>query len=328
MKIFSTLLLLFSFLCVVAAEVVFVPGWGSEKFSKSSYESGLQKCFPDSKVSVLTWKSFVTWKKAIVNADNFVPEVVQYISQKSPAEQADVTLVGHSLGARIVAGTAEQLAQKNIKIKQIILLGAAVDFDSDLSSVKKSSCLPAINIFSRNDTVLKYIYSNAAKKFALGFCGSEAGNDKNFIQYDFATSEPAIANTDSLTSICELSNHLCKRYLQELEIVLGGKKAPYKPRYDYSEVFKNRKKTVLSIPENWIIPPLFKMTRIDSYADWVLATSEIKFHKTDKEGNRKEYSLKVYFIFDPYGRIFMWNLLKMPLEKKFAAIRKQIKVLD
>ena len=325
MKIFSVLLLVFSFVCVTAAEVIFIPGWGSEKFSTSGYKSELQKCFPDSKISVLTWKSFVLWENAIINADNFVPEAVRYIARKSPAEQADVTLIGHSLGSRIVTKTAIQLALRNIKIKQIILLGAAVDFDEDLSSVIKSSNLPCINIFSRNDTVLKYAYSNISGKFALGFCGSEADYNKKLIQYDFVSSEPVISNTELLTSLCEISNHLCERYLQELKMVLNNNKAPYKPRYDHSGV--TRKDSILNIPDNWIFPPLFAATRIDSYADWVFAKSEIKFHKTDKEGKKKEYRKDIYFIFDPYGRIFMWNIFKKPLARKFDDIRKEVKVL-
>lgn len=310
-----------------ADEIVFVPGWFTENAQKDVYESRLREIYPSQKISVLSWKSnSFDIKKVLENADAFAGEVYKIIEKKSTAEQSELILIGHSFGGRIVVKTALALAENNITIKQIVLLGAAVDYDIDPGNLIKCSKEPVINVFSRNDSVLKYLYGNYQKKFALGFCGSELLSDKRFIQYSFSVSEPVEANIKITNAVIESIIHFARYYLDELKTIKEGKQKPYKPEYDYSEVVI--KKSFASIPSNWIIPPVFKMEVLESYADWSFTKTDVKWNTKGKDGNQTEYRLPVYFVIDPYGQIALYSiLLRDSIEKRFSDICKQIKTI-
>ena len=96
-----------------ASEIIYIPGWHSDS-NTSEYSEPLAKIFPGHKVKVMQWKSDeINWQDAIANAEAFVPEVVEYISGKSTAEMEKITLIGHSLGGRIVINIAAELTKNN-----------------------------------------------------------------------------------------------------------------------------------------------------------------------------------------------------------------------
>lgn len=330
----------------LADEVVFIPGWLTEKTQKAEYETVLRRIYPNQTINVMTWESNKNWNKAMKNADDFARVVGKYIEEKSEKERAGLTLIGHSLGARIVVRTADELAAKKIRVKQIVLLGAAIEYDIDADGIFQCSETPVINVFSRNDSVLKYLCGNALRKLPLGFCGAEKVDPEELSQYSFSTSEAVNSNLRLDLASAEMMNHMAGRYLAELEKIRRGEVEPYKPKYDYSDV--KIKKGFLSLPSSWIVPPLFKMDLLDSYADWSVAKSEVEFHPDedarlipflvrahqiadaafssgDDEVEVKENTIFVYFIVDPYGRIAMWNFLYGPLKKRFDEIKSQIR---
>lgn len=324
---FVSCLIFFSALFVNAAEIVFIPGWNSEKEDKATYETPLKELYPGTTINVMTWHSdIMDWTKVLENADDFAKDATKYIEGLSQAEQASLVLIGHSLGCRIILNIAKNLSDRQIHIKQITLLGAAIDYDIDLEPIAKTSMSPVISVFSRNDSVLKFLYSNMQHKFALGFCGAEKIPDDNFIQYSFATSESIVANTQIDSAWKEANNHLAAVYLNELKSIKNGNNKPFSPKYDYSDIVIE--KGALSIPDDWIIPPIIRMDVLDSYADWLFLKTEIPIHIKGKYGIHIEHKQSVFFIVDQFGRIALWNLLKTPLDKKFQEIREKIKVLD
>lgn len=324
---FVSCLIFFSALFVNAAEIVFIPGWNSEKEDKATYETPLKELFPGTTIKVMTWNSdIMDWTKVLENADEFSKDATKYLEGLSQEEQASLILIGHSLGCRIILNVAKDLSDKQIQIKQITLLGAAIDFDMDLEQLTKTSKAPVISVFSRNDSVLKFLYSNMQHKFALGFCGAEKIPDEKFIQYTFTTSEAIVANTQIESAWKEANNHLATVYLNELKEIKKGNNKPYKPKYDYSDV--RIEKSALSIPSNWVIPPIVKMDVLDSYADWLFVKTEIPIRLNEKHGIHFEHRQPVYFIVDHFGRIVLWNMLKTPIERRFREIREAIKVLD
>ena len=315
----KSLILIFIFFVTVtldAGEVVFIPGWFSETIS-FVYEPQLRKYFPEDKISILTWESAVSWKKAVENADRFLPRGVEYIASKSAHEQENIILVGYSLGGRIVVNVAKILAQRGIAVKQIILLGAAVDYDVNLTECIKSSRLPLVNIFCRNDSILKYLYANACGRFALGYCGHSQPEINHFEQYNFSTSEIEISNTNLKTSWREIGNHMVKNYFRELDFVMSGIKKPYRPAYDYSNVSVSRG-LLASALKNIVIPPLGNVNVIESYADWMLA--EVSVH-TKKENEKKR---SIFVIYDHYGRIYALDFFKSMAQRRFEKICSQI----
>ncbi len=330
MKIFSKQVLAFLLFVLVgliyADEVVFIPGWLTENAQKGSYETCLRKIYPGKKITVLTWQSnSVKMDRVSKNADAFANDVAEYIRKYPDNERSELILIGHSMGGRIVAKTASALAEKNITVGRIVLLGAAVDFDIDLSDMIRCSREPVVNIFSRNDSVLKYLYGNWKQKFAIGFSGAENPPLDHFVQYELVTSAPEVSNLRIANATIESVVHLAQIYLGELERINRGEAKPYRPPYDYSGVIV--KKSFLSIPSEWTIPPVFKMDLLDSYADWLLAKTDIKWKTGRKTGKSREHCITVYFIFDQYGRIASWSLWQSPLERRFNDIRTRIKPL-
>ena len=67
------------------------------------------------------------WEKSVDLADKKADEIFQNICEMTAEEQKKLILVGHSLGGRIVVRVLSKLQQKNLKIRQAILLGAAMD---------------------------------------------------------------------------------------------------------------------------------------------------------------------------------------------------------
>ena len=306
-------------------EIIFVPGWSS-KGNSPVYETKLKQTYPDAKITIMEWDSDdPDWKKAVSNADALVPEVVKYILEKSTQERENIILIGHSLGGRIVVNSAGQLAEKKLKIQQFILLGAAIDYDADLSSFAAASSQKNISIFSRNDSILKYLYSNYQRKPALGFSGMEECPDY-FLQYRFSTSEPVIANTDWKTALLESVNHICEIYFDELGKVMRGELKPYIPEYDYSQI--KLKKTRLTLPENIVFTPLLKVVVLDSYGEWTLCQITLKYTHTNEDGTKTEFKKNIYFILDHLGRIRKWNFIKFMITPEFEKIKSQIRKRD
>ena len=328
MKSFSKQVLsffLFILFCVIyAGEVVFIPGWLTETAQDGSYEACLRKLYPGKKITVLTWQSnSVKMDRVIENADAFADSVTEYIGKKPEGERSELILIGHSMGGRIVAKTASSLAENGITVGRIVLLGAAVDFDIDLNDMIRCSREPVINVFSRNDSVLKYLYGNWKQKFAIGFSGAEKPLRDHFVEYRLVASAPEISNLRLTNATLESVVHLAQIYFNELDKINRGEVKPYSPQYDYSGVVV--KKSFLSIPSEWTIPPVFKMDLLDSYADWLLAKTDVRWTTGRKTGKPKEHCITVYFIFDQYGRIASWSLWRAFQERRFNEIRGQIK---
>lgn len=72
------------------------------------------------------WERSV-WKKSVKMAETASGDLYQKIANMSEKERKNLVLVGHSLGGRIVVRVLDKLNKNNMKIRQAILLGAAMD---------------------------------------------------------------------------------------------------------------------------------------------------------------------------------------------------------
>jgi predicted alpha/beta hydrolase family esterase len=308
--------------CLTHAEVIFVPGWLTEKNSPENYSLSLQQIYQGENVTVMQWSSNTTWDSAVATADAFTGQLAQHIISKVPAEREKIILIGHSLGGRIIVKTAEILAANNIKIKQFVILGGALDLDYDLTPVVRASLQTNISVFSRNDTILKYLYANKYKKMAIGFAGIKNMPSERFQQYSFTTPEPAVTVYNSQFWL-DAFNHFAVAYISTLSEIVAGKKHPYVCMYDYSKITLPRSRW--AIPGNWHIPPLVSMKVEDSYADWHFLSTQIKIPYINWRGEVKYRYPNLYIIVDHYGRIFSWNIYNYRLMRiRFNELKQQI----
>ncbi len=104
---------------------------------------------------------FNPWHSAMVNAEKTGVVLAEAISR---TEGQTFTLMGHSLGARVVFFALMALStKKECYIKDVILMGGAVGRDDVESWCAAESALTGTlyNCHSANDGVLKYLYQSA-----------------------------------------------------------------------------------------------------------------------------------------------------------------------
>lgn len=138
----------------------------------------LARLFPDAKkIELIQWDAppvtnkmtvGVNWNDSVPIADRFASELVQRIAELPEQEQSRLILTGHSLGARIVIKTAAQCRERGIKLRQLILAGAAIDNDDPaIASAISASQTTVLNLINPEDYALA-LYRTAQKKYALG----------------------------------------------------------------------------------------------------------------------------------------------------------------
>lgn len=162
--------------------VTIASGWMTYQKDCADEIELLQPVFPNASFERFDWKSNVSWS----DARDYVDGQGAIEFEEHLREQGDLgshVLVGHSLGARLIARTLARLAKEPVRkgfwarrpsnrISQAFLFGAAVDADDpDLSLAASGVNAPLCNFYSRSDLVLSYLYRAAEQKSPLGLSG-------------------------------------------------------------------------------------------------------------------------------------------------------------
>ena len=157
-------------------EVWYIPGWLRSQKPIKSIMRVAQQTFPHARVQFEMWdgESYV-WSVALANAEKEAWRIAFEIAVMPEVKRRQLTLIGHSLGARMIIRALALLAEQQLQIKQAILMGAALPADDpDLAKVGKGSRLPIWAICNPKDVVLRYIYAVAGgeRDVAFGANGS------------------------------------------------------------------------------------------------------------------------------------------------------------
>ena len=176
----------------------YVPGWlRTGRRSDAPTWTSFTNTFSDARCESFSyWNGNEKWRKSLKNADSQWAMLSRELEQMPESVRTNVTLVGHSLGARIVVRTLANLAGKGMKVRQGILLGAAIrNDDPDLQRMGGASVQPVLNLRNPNDVTLKYIYRVAGgeKGPALGVAGCSVTNVVDRVVPGDITSETEIA---------------------------------------------------------------------------------------------------------------------------------------
>ena len=144
--------------------VKYIPGLFSFDDPQEDVVEKLKYIYETQNVKVITWYNsedlisgndasklklnLDIWEKSVELADKTADKIFQDICEMSTVERKNLILVGHSLGGRIVVRVLSKLQRKNLKIRQAILLGAAMDNnDPDIPNA----------IHATNDTVFSFV---------------------------------------------------------------------------------------------------------------------------------------------------------------------------
>ncbi len=214
---------------VMVAMVWYIPGW----LRTSEPAEGVMDCvtnaFPEAKAEFKAWDGDnIVWPISVDSADKESWRIAFEIAMMSPEERAKLTLVGHSLGGRITARVLARLSEHGLKVRQAILLGAAIPSnDPDLAKMGRASDLPVLAICNPDDITLRYVYAIAGgeKGVAFGANGTltPCENVVECVTPTNITSETSIEGIWAKSqTLKRIANHHEKFYIDYSRRILEG----------------------------------------------------------------------------------------------------------
>ena len=211
--------------------VIFIPGWFTEWINYSRHRKLLDELFPGAELQICRWNSNRLWKNAKLSAAQAVSILTEKVIASEDRE--NITLIGHSLGGRIILDSAVWLSSRNIKVKQVVLLGSAAKMDDKkLSLLQKLSREPVINICCPKDNILK-LYCQEEDELPLGFAGVPQPVE-NFRQYrmeipaaELKIGKLTILSSETLEPARHTAAHLAIYYLKTLHQAFSGEIPEY-----------------------------------------------------------------------------------------------------
>ena len=212
-------------------EAWYVPGWMRTSEPDVLAWNSFTNVFPAAENRFHKWDGNRLWPIAAKNADAEAVKLADEIRRMPEKRRAHLTLVGHSLGGRIVARALAKLSLHGIKIKRGILLAPAIPAeDSDLEKMGLGSEEPMIVVANPDDVALKYVYAVAGGENSPAYGASTTfktpENVKEIpVSDDIAKSTVIAAIWGRFDAVKEVANHHASFYFEELSRVLDGKQS-------------------------------------------------------------------------------------------------------
>ena len=215
-------------MAIMAATVWFIPGW----LRTAEPHEGIMECvsnaFPEASVQFKAWDGDnLVWPLSVDSADKESWRFAFEIAMMPPEVRTNLTLVGHSLGGRITARVLARLAENGLKVKQAILMGAAIPAtDPDLVKMGLATELPVLAVCNPKDHVLRYVYATVGGEGAVAFGANgtptPCANVVECVTPTNITSEVDIGGLWAKKVIKDIANHHEKFYLEYARRILGG----------------------------------------------------------------------------------------------------------
>ena len=215
-------------MAIMAATVWFIPGW----LRTAEPHEGIMECvsnaFPEASVEFKAWDGDnLVWPLSVDSADKESWRFAFEVAMMPPEARTNLTLVGHSLGGRITARVLARLAENGLKVKQAILMGAAIPAnDPDLVKMGLATELPVLAVCNPKDHVLRYVYATVGVEGAVAFGANgtptPCANVVECVTPTNITSEVDIGGIWAKKVIKDIANHHEKFYLEYARRILGG----------------------------------------------------------------------------------------------------------
>ncbi len=136
--------------------------------------------YPHATIAGFQWRSqrletiidggIATWYRAVEQTLDAAKILSAYILQQKKAyPESTITLMGHSLGARVIFNTLHTLLESNTEVERIYLFGGAVSNDRvNWSDVADAVSDIIYNFYSKYDQVLKNLYQVSMVETPIG----------------------------------------------------------------------------------------------------------------------------------------------------------------
>ena len=214
-----------------AEEAWYVPGWMRTKEPEELAWNSFTNVFSAGETSFRKWDGNQLWPTAAKNADLEAVKLADEIKKMPENRRARLTLVGHSLGGRIVARALARLSLDGVKIKRGILLAPAIPAnDFELQKMGLGSKEPLIVVANPDDITLKYVYTIAGGEDGPAYGASAAFKTPKNVK-EIRVPEDITKNTvidafwGRFDAVKEIANHHASFYFEELSRVLDGKES-------------------------------------------------------------------------------------------------------
>ena len=211
------------------AEILYIPGW-LRNGPHDDLLAIIGGIFPGTVPRLYRWDNLHSWKQSVKNADAASIRLAEELAAMPEAQRNRIILIGHSLGGRICVRTLARLGERKIRIRQAILLAAAIPADDP--DIPKSFCgtaAPLLNLCNPYDVTLKYGYGSFGEQMRppLGINGCR---DRHPHCFDIPVPNTITACTDlsdrsrlmNLNAVKRLANHHARFYLEYLRRQIGN----------------------------------------------------------------------------------------------------------
>jgi len=261
-------------MAIMAATVWFIPGW----LRTAEPHEGILECvsnaFPEASVEFKAWDGDnLVWPLSVDSADKESWRFAFEVAMMPPEARTNLTLVGHSLGGRITARVLARLAENGLKVKQAILMGAAIPAnDPDLVKMGLATELPVLAVCNPKDHVLRYVYATVGGEGAVAFGANgtptPCENVVECVTPTNITSEVDIGGIWAKKVIKDIANHHEKFYLEYARRILGGEEPSGKVMVpqDFPGV------------EGHVMDSEIWWTVLDSFRGWKLEKNKVTGH--------------------------------------------------
>ena len=215
-------------MAIMAATVWFIPGWLRTAEPHEGITECVSNAFPEANVEFKAWDGDnLVWPLSVDSADKESWRFAFEVAMMPPEARTNLTLVGHSLGGRITARVLARLAENGLKVKQAILMGAAIPAnDPDLVKMGLATELPVLAVCNPKDHVLRYVYATVGGEGAVAFGANgtptPCANVVECVTPTNITSEVDIGGIWAKKVIKDIANHHEKFYLEYARRILGG----------------------------------------------------------------------------------------------------------
>ena len=262
-------------MAIMAATVWFIPGW----LRTAEPHEGILECvsnaFPEASVEFKAWDGDnLVWPLSVDSADKESWRFAFEIAMMPPEVRTNLTLVGHSLGGRITARVLARLAENGLKVKQAILMGAAIPAnDPDLVKMGLATELPVLAVCNPKDHVLRYVYATVGGEGAVAFGANGTPTPcENVVECVTPTNITREANIDGIwaksQTLKDIANHHEKFYLEYARRILGGEEPSGKVMVPQG--FPGVEGHVMDSEIWWTV--------LDSFGGWKLEKNKVTGH--------------------------------------------------
>lgn len=209
--------------------VIYVPGYlsGQDKQEEAVAKlNELYQCNPTDPnspyITVFEWESVSSYAMALHNSIKASRDLISYLKELPCTP--DVTVIGHSLGALVVANAFKHIpSDAYYKAKQVILLGAAIPAHANLKHICDITKYPVINVINKKDIVLSTLYRTFNDTQALGCRGSYCKHPDNYVELEVIPKTTEYIDTPYITEMAnqllDVTGHSSSRvYLDSLVI--------------------------------------------------------------------------------------------------------------